>query len=107
MMLLNLYDSILEQVFNMKKKYILFYFIFISLFSYPIAKSEEKIVIVDVNYILSTSEKGKKIINQLKTQKEQNEKNYSSIESELNKEKKPAHVIGEIVKGSRQVEILG
>ena len=26
---------------------------------------------------------------------------------ELNKEKKPAHVIGEIVKGSRQVEILG
>ena len=88
MMLPSLYDSILERVFNMKINYILFCFIFISLFSYSIAKSEDKIVIVDVNYILSASENGKKIINELKSQKEKNEKNYNSIESELDKEKK-------------------
>lgn len=88
MMLLNLYDLTLEQVFNMKKIFILFYFLIINLSFISFVKSEETIVIVDVNHILSTSENGKKIINELKILKEKNEKNYGLIESKLNKEKK-------------------
>ena len=87
MTLPSLYDLILVQVFNMKKFFFLFYLFFISLFIFTYAKSEEKIAIVDINYILSSSEKGKKIINELKVKKEKNEKNYSAIESKLNKEK--------------------
>jgi len=65
------------------KKYFIFYFVLVSTFFYTFAKSDEKIIFVDLDYILSESVEGKKIIDELQAIKKKNEKNYNSIEKEL------------------------
>ena len=70
----------------MKKSFIFIILIFLN-FNILHAKANNKISFVDLNYILTESISGKKILNELNNLSKQNEKQFKSTEFNLNKKK--------------------
>jgi len=70
----------------MKKSFIFIILIFLN-FNILHAKANNKISFVDLNYILTESISGKKILNELDNLSKQNQKQFKSTELNLNKKK--------------------
>ena len=70
----------------MKKSFIFIILIFLN-FNILHAKANNKISFVDLNYILTESISGKKILNELDNLSKQNQKQFKSTELNLNKRK--------------------
>ena len=60
----------------MKKKNNFFIVVILSLFFFSNISAEEKIAFVDINYVYSNSQIGKKIINEIKVKKENLDKDF-------------------------------
>ena len=69
------------------KKFFIFFTLIILNFDISNVKANDKIAFIDLNYILSESISGKKILTELKTLSNNNEKKFESTERELNKKK--------------------
>ena len=69
----------------MKKIIYLFFFYFLINISF--SNANEKIVFIDLNYILKKSNEGKKILEKLNTVNEENKKKFLNKESVLEKER--------------------
>jgi Skp family chaperone for outer membrane proteins len=70
----------------MKKSFIFIILVFLN-FNILHAKANNKISFVDLNYILTESISGKKILNELDNLSNQNQKQFKSTELNLNKKK--------------------
>ena len=70
----------------MKKSFIFIILVFLN-FNILHAKANNKISFVDLNYILTESTSGKKILNELDNLSNQNQKQFKSTELNLNKKK--------------------
>ncbi len=66
-----------------------FYFVFFLFFFIPssILSAEEKVVFIDLNYVLNKSNVGKKILDELNVINEKNKEKFSNEESLLEKER--------------------
>ena len=69
------------------KKFFIFFILIILNFDISNVKANDKIAFIDLNYILSESISGKKILTELNTLSINNEKKFESTERELNKKK--------------------
>ena len=69
------------------KKFFIFFTLIILNFDISNVKANDKIAFIDLNYILSESISGKKILTELNTLSINNEKKFESTERELNKKK--------------------
>lgn len=69
------------------KKFFIFFILIILNFDISNVKANDKIAFIDLNYILSESISGKKILTELNTLSINNEKKFKSTERELNKKK--------------------
>ena len=69
------------------KKFFIFFTLIILNFDISNVKANDKIAFIDLNYILSESISGKKILTELNTLSKNNEKKFESTERELNKKK--------------------
>ena len=72
----------------MIKKNNFFIVVILSLFFFNNISAEEKIAFVDLNYVYSNSQIGKKIINEIKVKKENLDKDFKDFQKKLEKEKK-------------------
>jgi len=69
------------------KKFFIFFTLIILNFDISNVKANDKIAFIDLNYILSESISGKKILTELNTLSINNEKKFESTERKLNKKK--------------------
>ena len=72
----------------MTKKNNFFIVVILSLFFFSNISAEEKIAFVDINYVYSNSQIGKKIINEIKVKKENLDKDFKDFQKKLENEKK-------------------
>lgn len=61
--------------------------IFLTIFNFSISRANDKVAFIDLNYILTESISGKKILNQLETKNNMNLEFFNSEEEILKKEK--------------------
>ena len=67
----------------MIKKNNFFIVVILSLFFFSNISAEEKIAFVDINYVYSNSQIGKKIINEIKVKKENLDKDFKDFQKKL------------------------
>ena len=72
----------------MIKKNNFFIVVILSLFFFSNISAEEKIAFVDINYVYSNYQIGKKIINEIKVKKENLDKDFKDFQKKLENEKK-------------------
>ena len=79
------------------KKFFIFFTLIILNFDISNVKANDKIAFIDLNYILSESISGKKILTELNTLSKNNEKKFESTERELNKKKDEIKKLNNII----------